>query len=90
MLYNAKAFKGGNDQLLVALDRFDPQVTCQGTLESDKETCGELTSRISKSYQHRRFGRLGDRTVDVVLPYRIFSRKNNEFQIRITLRVLSC
>ena len=77
MLNNTKDFKGGNNQLLVAVERFHPQVTCMGPLQSDKESCGEIISNIPKSYQPRRFGHLGDRTADYLLPYSIFSRKND-------------
>lgn len=77
MLYNAKAFKGGNNQLLVAVEPFNPQVTCQGPLDTNKEICGEIISSIAKSYRPRRFGRPGDRAADTHLPFRIVSRKHN-------------
>ena len=76
-LYDTKAFKGGNNQLLVAVEPFEPQVTCQGVLESDKEACGEIISHVPKNYQPHTFGRLGDRTADFILPYVLISRKNN-------------
>ena len=69
------SFKGGNNQLLVAMEQFYPQVTCQGLLQSDKESCGEIVSGIPKSYRPRRFGHLGDRTADYLLPYKLISRK---------------
>ena len=77
VLYNAEAFEGGNNQLLVAVERYHPQVTCQGPLESHKESCGEIISNIPKSYRPRRFGHLGDRTADYLLPFNNFSRKIN-------------
>lgn len=75
--YNIDSFKGGNNELLVAVKQFDPEVTCQGVLESDKESCGEIIFEMPKSYSPCKFGPLGDWTVDYVLPYTIFSRKNN-------------
>ena len=77
MLNNAKAFKGGNNQLVVAVERFDPDVVCHEPLQSNKETCGEIISRLPKSYQPRRFGNFGDRTADYLLPYKISSSKDN-------------
>ena len=77
VLNNAKAFKGGNNQLIVAVERFYPDVGCQGPLQSDKETCGEIISRIPKSFLPRRFGHYGDRAADYLLPYKILSSKDN-------------
>ena len=77
VLYNTKALEGGNEQLVVAVEKFHPQVTCQGPLESDKESCGEILLDINKTYSPCRFGRSYDRTVDYTLPYSILSSKNN-------------
>ena len=77
MLNNAKAVEGGNNQLLLAVEQFHPQVTCQGPLDSAKRSCGEIISNIPKTYRLRRFGRLRDRTADYPLPFDNYSRKNS-------------
>lgn len=76
VLYNTKAFEGGNNELVVAVEKFHPQVTCQGPLLSDKESCGEILLDMSNTYSPCRFGRSGDPTADYTLPYSILSSKN--------------
>ena len=78
VLYNTKAFKGVNNELVVAVEKFHPQVICQSPLESDKESCGEILTNMSHTYSPCRFGPPGDRTVDYIAPYSILSSKNNQ------------
>lgn len=77
VLNDTKAFKGGNDKLLVMVEKFHPGVTCQGMLESDKEDCGQIILDMPKDYTSFKFGPPQDTTVHYILPYRIWSRKNN-------------
>ena len=77
VLYNTKAFEGGNDQLVVAVEKFHPQVICQSPLECDKESCGEILLAMSHAYSPCRFGPPGDRTADYIVPHSILSSKHN-------------
>ena len=77
VLNDTKAFKGGSERLLVSIDKYPVQVTCQGILESDKESCGQIILDMPKTYTPFGFGSVGDETAEYILPYRMVSRKTN-------------
>lgn len=60
--------EGGDNQLLVALKTYVPNVTCRGTMGPEWDSCKDILGDMKADTRARIFGPRSDSTVEIGLP----------------------
>lgn len=60
--------EGGDNQLLVALKTYVPEVTCRGTMGPEWNSCKDILGDMQADTREAIFGPRSDRTVEMGLP----------------------